>query len=206
MRAHEAGAVERFRRHGPQSLSADAGPRLSDAQLVVARENGFRKWTELKAHADRIRIALQATRWVGGVRIDSRKRPAGASTTSAVLCCGSKVPMISGLVQILLFQGLGELATRFFVPLIPGPVIGLILLLGFLALRKSVNASLDEVAGGYSRHFGLLFVPAAVGVVMFGPHLRTHAVAIAVALVASVVLTIAATALVLKGLSRSTRK
>src|SRR6185295_15921987 len=114
--------------------------------------------------------------------------------------------MISGLVQILLFQGLGELATRFFVPLIPGPVIGLILLLGFLALRKSVNRSLDEVASSFSLHFGLLVVPAAVGVVMCGPHLRTHAVAIAVALVASVVLTIAVTALVLKGLSRSARK
>jgi len=114
--------------------------------------------------------------------------------------------MISGLVQILLFQGLGELVTRFFLPLIPGPVIGLILLLGFLALRRRANASLDEVADGLSRHFGLLFVPAAVGVVMFWPHLKAHAVAIAVALLVSVVLTIAVTALVLKGLSRSTRK
>ena len=33
--------------------------------------------------------------------------------------------MISGLVQILLFQGLGELAAHFFLPLIPGPVVGL---------------------------------------------------------------------------------
>jgi len=29
--------------------------------------------------------------------------------------------MISGLVQILLFQGLGEFITHFFLPLIPGP-------------------------------------------------------------------------------------
>jgi holin-like protein len=118
---------------------------------------------------------------------------------------GSHV-MISGLVQILLFQGLGELITHFLLPLIPGPVIGLILLLGFLALRKSVNASLDEVAIAFSRHFGLLFVPAAVGVVMFWPHLRAHAVAIAAALVLSVILTIAVTALVLKALSRGSRK
>lgn len=110
--------------------------------------------------------------------------------------------MMSGLVQILLFQGLGELVAHFFLPLIPGPVVGLILLIGFLALRKSVNASLDEVATVFSRHFGLLFVPAAVGVVMFWPHLRAHAVAIATALLVSVVLTVAVTALVLKGLSR----
>ena len=95
--------------------------------------------------------------------------------------------MISGLVQILLFQGLGELITHFLLPLIPGPVVGLILLLGFLALRKSVNASLDEVAITFSQHFGLLFVPAAVGVVMFWPHLKAHAVAIAAALVMVIV-------------------
>ena len=114
--------------------------------------------------------------------------------------------MISGLVQILLFQGLGELITHFLLPLIPGPVIGLVLLLGFLALRRGVNLSLDEVASTFSQHFGLLFVPAAVGVVMFWPHLKTHAVAIAVALVVSVVLTIAVTALLLKALSRSPRE
>jgi putative effector of murein hydrolase LrgA (UPF0299 family) len=114
--------------------------------------------------------------------------------------------MISGLVQILLFQGLGELITHFLLPLIPGPVIGLVLLLGFLALRKSVNASLDGVAITFSQHFGLLFVPAAVGVVMFWPHLKAHALAVAAALVVSVVLTIAVTALLLKALSRSSRK
>ncbi len=114
--------------------------------------------------------------------------------------------MISGLVQILVFQGLGELITHFLLPLIPGPVVGLVLLVGFLALRKSVNASLDEVASTFSQHFGLLFVPAAVGVVMFWPHLKAHALAIAVALVVSVVFTIAVTALVLKGLSRGSRQ
>src|SRR5258706_10086164 len=114
--------------------------------------------------------------------------------------------MISGLVQILLFQGLGELITHFLLPLIPGPVIGLILLLGFLALRKGVNASLDQVAITFSQHFGLLFVPAAVGVVMFWPHLKAHADAVAAALVVSVILTIAVTALVLKALSRGSHK
>jgi holin-like protein len=114
--------------------------------------------------------------------------------------------MMPGLVQILLFQGLGELVAHFLLPFIPGPVVGLVLLLGFLALRKSVNASLDEVATVFSRHFGLLFVPAAVGVVMFWPHLKAHAVAVALALAVSVVLTIAVTALVLKGLSRGPGK
>ncbi len=37
--------------------------------------------------------------------------------------------MISGLVQILLFQGLGELVSKFVLPLVPGPVFGLMALL-----------------------------------------------------------------------------
>lgn len=35
--------------------------------------------------------------------------------------------VIEGLVGILLFQGLGELVSRFLLPLGPGPVIGLVL-------------------------------------------------------------------------------
>ena len=73
-------------------------------------------------------------------------------------------------------------------------------------VRDLVNRSLDEVATVFSRHFGLLFVPAAVGVVMFWPHLKAHAAAIATALLVSVILTVAVTALVLKGLSRGPGK
>ncbi len=106
--------------------------------------------------------------------------------------------MISGLVQILLFQGLGELVSKFALPLVPGPVIGLMLLLGYLLARGSVGASLEMVSATFSQHLGLLFIPAAVGVVMFWPQLQTHALAVVVALVASVVLTIAVTGLILK--------
>lgn len=110
--------------------------------------------------------------------------------------------MIAGLVEILLFQGFGELVSRFAVPLIPGPVIGLLLLLAWLTLRKRVPEPVDLVATALVKHLGLLFVPAAVGVVMYFPQLREHALAVGAALVASVVLTVAVTALVLKGLAR----
>lgn len=106
--------------------------------------------------------------------------------------------MIEGLVRILLFQGLGELVSRFIVPSIPGPVIGLMLMLGYLRLRKSVPESIELVASTLVRHLGLLFVPAAVGVVLYLPQLQAHAFAISVALLVSVVLTIAVPALVLR--------
>jgi holin-like protein len=106
--------------------------------------------------------------------------------------------MIGGLVQILFFQGLGELVSKLVVPLIPGPVIGLILLLAYLAIRKAVPQGVDIVASTLVTHLGLLFVPAAVGVVLFWPQLKAQAVPVAVALVVSVVLTIAVPALLLR--------
>jgi holin-like protein len=106
--------------------------------------------------------------------------------------------LISGLTQILIFQGLGEIASKFLLPTLPGPVIGLILLLSFLLIKGKVNENLAFVANGFSQNLGLLFVPAAVGVVLFLPQLRQHWFAIACALIVSVVLTIAVTALVLR--------
>jgi len=106
--------------------------------------------------------------------------------------------MISGLVQILLWQGLGELVSHFLLPIIPGPVLGLIFLLIFLLVRGHVNASLSLVSDAFSQHLGVLFIPAAVGVVLFLPQLRAHAWSVIAALLVSVVSTIAVTSLVLR--------
>ena len=106
--------------------------------------------------------------------------------------------MIQGLVQIFLFQALGELLSKFALPFIPGPVLGLVLLLAFLGLRGHVPASMDLVGSGILQHLGLLFIPASVGVVLYLPVLQANAWAITAALVLSVVATVAVTALVLK--------
>jgi holin-like protein len=106
--------------------------------------------------------------------------------------------MISGLVQLFLWQGLGELLSKFFLPGIPGPVLGLLLLLAFLCLKGRVDTDLAMVADAFRQHLGLLFVPASVGVLLFLPELQTHALAVGTALLVSVILTIAVTAIVLK--------
>jgi holin-like protein len=111
--------------------------------------------------------------------------------------------MIFGLVQILLFQCLGELVSKFLLPTLPGPVIGLVLLVLWLVLRKEINSELAMVADGFSQYLGLLFVPAAVGVVLFLPQLKANALAIISALIGSVILTIASSALIARFLSRN---
>ena len=110
--------------------------------------------------------------------------------------------MIAGLVEILLFQGMGEVLSRFLVPAIPGPVIGLLLLLAWFRIRRGIPAHVALVADALVAHLGLLFVPAAVGVVMFLPQLRTHALAVVVALLVSVLATVAVAAVVLRLLAK----
>jgi putative effector of murein hydrolase LrgA (UPF0299 family) len=111
--------------------------------------------------------------------------------------------MIQGLVQIFIFQALGELLSKFALPFIPGPVIGLVLLLVFLSLCGHVPASIDLVGSSVLQHLGLLFIPASVGVVLYLPILKANAWAIATALVVSVLATIAVTASLLKAFGKS---
>ncbi|MFN8954673.1 MAG: CidA/LrgA family protein [Burkholderiales bacterium] len=106
--------------------------------------------------------------------------------------------MIQGLVQLFIFQALGELLSNFALHFIHGPVLGLVLLLAFLALRGHVPASMDLVGSSILQHLGLLFIPASVGVVLYLPVLRAHAWAISAALVISVLATVAVVALLLK--------
>jgi holin-like protein len=109
--------------------------------------------------------------------------------------------LIHGLLQLLLFQALGEVISAFVIPFIPGPVVGLVLLLAFLGWRGRVPPSMELVGSGILQHLGLLFVPASVGVVMFWPLLKENALAVSAALLLSVVATIFVTALVLKRLA-----
>jgi holin-like protein len=71
-------------------------------------------------------------------------------------------------------------------------------LLVTLLWRRKTDPDLQLVATGLTSHLGLLFVPAAVGVVSFLPLLKGHMLAILLALVLSVVLAMATTALMLK--------
>lgn len=109
--------------------------------------------------------------------------------------------MIEGLLILLGFQAAGELLSWLVLPMIPGPVLGLVLLLVFLRQRGSVPLSVTTVGSGLLQHLGLLFVPASVGVVLFAPQLRTHGLALLLTLCFSVLATVAVTGLVLRWLS-----
>lgn len=108
--------------------------------------------------------------------------------------------MIAPLATLLAFQLAGEaLAFGFKLP-IPGPVIGMVLLLAALAARPALLDALRPTTTTLLQHLSLLFVPAGVGVMVHGQRLADEGAAIAVALVVSTVLALAATALTVRAL------
>jgi holin-like protein len=110
--------------------------------------------------------------------------------------------MLGAITLLLVFQLVGEVIAQVLRLPVPGPVIGLALLFGALVLRGRVSEELRGTANGLLGHLSLLFVPAGVGVMAHFARLGNEWLPIAVALVASTLLTIAATALTMRWLLR----
>ena len=113
------------------------------------------------------------------------------------------VNMIRGLAILLIFQSIGEVVTKFIHGVLPGPVIGMILLLAFLVLRKNIASSIAIAADGLLAHLAIFFIPAAVGVMLYIGTLRSAGAAWLLAIVFSTVGAITVTALLLKWLTKS---
>ena len=70
---------------------------------------------------------------------------------------------LRGLAWLLVFQSIGEVLSRFFSLPLPGPVLGLVLLLVGLRL-EAVREPVGECANFLLAHLSLLFIPVGVGV------------------------------------------
>jgi holin-like protein len=108
--------------------------------------------------------------------------------------------MLRALTGLLLFQLAGEVLARWLGLAVPGPVIGMALLLGVLALRRGPGAELRGTAQTLLQHLSLLFVPAGTGVLVHTQRVAADWVPLTVALVLSTVIGLAVTALVLRRL------
>lgn len=113
--------------------------------------------------------------------------------------------MLGTLTVLLACQLAGEVLARLAGWPIPGPVVGMALLFVGLILRGGLPPELDTAASGLLRHLSLLFVPAGSGVMLHAALLGREWLPISVALVASTVITIAVTGLVMKALTPPSR-
>jgi holin-like protein len=110
--------------------------------------------------------------------------------------------MIASLSLILLCQLAGEVMVRGLGLPMPGPVVGLIILLSLLLARDRFAVlargplqgdGVEGASRGLLAHLSLLFIPAGVGVVQKLDLLAEHGIAILLILAASVVITLLVT-------------
>ncbi len=113
--------------------------------------------------------------------------------------------MVSGFAWLLVFQLAGEVLARGLQWPVPGPVIGMLLLLLVLIWRGGPGEDLRNAGQGLLGNLSLLFVPAGVGIMVHGHRIADEWLALVVALVGSTVLTLAVTALVMRACHKPTQ-
>jgi holin-like protein len=110
--------------------------------------------------------------------------------------------MLNGMAILLFCQLCGEAIVRLFGWPIPGPVIGMLLLLAALMLRRRSLHDLDASAEGLLKYLALLFVPAGVGVMVYLGSIGNAWFALAVTLLGSIVITLVVTGIVMQWMLR----
>lgn len=106
--------------------------------------------------------------------------------------------MLNGMAILLVFQLLGEMLVRLAGWPLPGPVLGMLLLLGYLALRKRSSHDLDSASDGLLKYLALLFVPAGVGVMVHFDRIGSAWAALTFTLLCSAVITLVVTGMVMQ--------
>jgi holin-like protein len=113
----------------------------------------------------------------------------------------TSIHALHGFAWLLALQAVGELLVRGLGLTVPGPVVGMALLLVALrwpGVRNSVAGCADFLLG----HLSLLFVPVGVGVMTHLGVMSDYGLRIAVVLVLSTWTGLAATALMLRWLQK----
>jgi holin-like protein len=106
--------------------------------------------------------------------------------------------MLNAIAVLLLCQLAGEIGSQILAVPVPGPVIGMALLILILRFVPMAAGALSETANGILRHLSLLFVPAGVGVMLHAVTVKEQWLAIAVSLLFGTVITLVATALTIR--------
>jgi holin-like protein len=122
--------------------------------------------------------------------------------------------MLKSIFIIFLFQLIGETIQKYFDLTVPGPVIGLILLLTTLiALKgtksiyiKNTKEEISSTSNYITSYLSLLFVPIGVGVVMHLSYLEKNYIPVLAVIFISTTLTIGFTALLMEKINNHLKK
>jgi holin-like protein len=98
--------------------------------------------------------------------------------------------MLAQVGLLMLFQFIGEAVVSAGGIPFPGPLCGMLLLLGYLHLRGGPSEELSTVGGKLIDNLGLLFVPAGTAIVAYGALFAADGFAIFAALIVSTLLAV----------------
>jgi len=110
--------------------------------------------------------------------------------------------MLAYLTLIFICQFAGEVLVSLVGLPVPGPVVGMVILLGVLMIMGRVPQPLGRIAETLLSHLSLLFVPAAVGVMLHFHLIGAEWPAMSLAVLASTIIGIVVTGLVMTLLVR----
>lgn len=110
--------------------------------------------------------------------------------------------MLRYITVLLVCQLAGEVMVRLAGLPVPGPVIGMLILFGGLAVRGRTPADLSSVASGILRWLSLLFVPAGVGIIVHLRLLASQLLPIASSVLVGTLVTIGLTGWLMQTLNR----
>jgi holin-like protein len=108
--------------------------------------------------------------------------------------------VLKGVAVLLVFQSIGEVVAHFTRGVVPGPVLGMVLLLIFLVARKKIEPAIAQAADGLLANLSVFFIPAAVGVMLYASSLQQSVLAWTLAIILSTIAAITTTALCLRWL------
>ena len=108
---------------------------------------------------------------------------------------------LQGISLLLIYQLAGEFTVSLFSIPVPGPVIGMVMLFLTLVILGGSSKALDSSSTALLNHLSLLFVPAGVGIMVHFDRIINEWQAISITLILSTVITMAATALIMLGVS-----
>ncbi|MBU2156795.1 MAG: CidA/LrgA family protein [Pseudomonas sp.] len=98
--------------------------------------------------------------------------------------------MLKGLTWLVLLQIFGSLVSELLLPVLPGSVIGLLLLFAYLLLRGQVSEPLSQASSILLQYLPLLFVVPAAGIMLASDALLADLPAILTALCLSLLVTV----------------
>lgn len=108
--------------------------------------------------------------------------------------------MLNGFLLLLVFQCLGEAIKAYTQVVLPGPIIGMLLLLAALCLYRKVPDSLGQASQQLIQHLGLMFLPPSAGLFFLAPRFNAQWPAIVTAMIIGTLLSLVFSGLLMQWL------